>query len=939
MLNMSSRQVVKPLLILLALCLVIPINVRPIARAFALYESGSNNRYDLADHSNIRMAASATKYRNLPLSFEPIGQEGNTSFLSRGQGYGFNLTPNEVVVNLMDSSQSSKSAKPSTTSLAIAFAGARHNPLLKGLDPVSGKSNYFIGRDPAKWRTGVAHYARVKYEAIYPGIDALFYGNQRQLEYDFMVAPGADPARIKLDFKDVDAVSINSDGDLIIRKNGGDIVQRKPVAYQDIAGQRRTISAVYTISNSISGGREVGINLGAYDTRELLVIDPIVAFSTYFGGSNPDGGTAITTDSSGFAYITGNTVSTDFPTVNAEQSSYGGGFGDAFISKISIDGSTIIYSTYLGGNSLDSGKGIAVDSSGNAYVTGVTTSQNFPTVSAFQPSWTGNGEASFVASLNSSGSSLRYSTYLAVSGPFSAEAAGIAVDSSGSAYVTGRTDAQDFPTMNPIQPTNHAFNESVPEDNAFITKLSPNGSSLVYSTYLGGSGQVDTCGDQGNGIAVDLGGNAYVTGSTCSADFPTANALFSTFHGDFDAFVTKINAAGSALVYSTYLGGEAADVGYGITTDEQRNAYVTGTTRSTGFTTTTPFQLAPGGGYDLFVSVFNQNGSNLVYSTRYGGSGDDFGRAIAVDRSGQAVVTGDTSSPNFPIANAFQTGFAGGTDAFIMKLSTNGETLLYSTYLGGTSLDSGFGVAVGIGGCEWVTGYTQSTGFPTRNRYQSLKGSSDAFITKVCETPLLGDDFTSPNLDTNKWTINIFSGTQDRTIPIRQSNGRLKIGPLLQNTSDSHYNGISSVQSYDFTGAYASVQVALAAASNTTAYTMFTVGFSASNYYRLYIVGTSLIAQKKINGTKTDLATVPYVPGNMPFLRIRHDAFLGHVVFEVASDDGGTPGPWTTIYTDSWDASAVPLSRVFFELKAGTSAPESNPPGSAIFDNFWAARP
>ncbi len=399
---------------------------------------------------------------------------------------------------------------------------------------------------------------------------------------------------------------------------------------------------------------------------------------------------------------------------------------DAFVTKLNAAGTALVYSTYLGGSGFDAGIGIAVDAEGNAYVIGDTGSSNFPTMNPFQASLDG-AEDAFVTKLNALGNGLVYSTYLG--GSSYEYGQGIAVDAEGNAYVIGYTYSSNFPTMNPFQATFGGGND------AFVTKLNAAGTALVYSTYLGGSAS-----DVGNGIAVDVAGNAYVTGYTNSTNFPTMNPLQATSGGGYDAFVTKLDGVGNAAFYSTYLGGSDAEQGQGIAVDAEGNAYVTGITYSADFPTKNPFQATFGGGYDAFVTKLNATGTALVYSTYLGGSSYDSGGAIAVS-AGNAYVTGYTFSSDFPTKNPFQATYGGGDeDAFVTKLNTSGNALVYSTYLGGNGIDGGLGIAVDAGSV-YVTGYTTSTNFPTMNPFQATFGGSseDAFVAKISFPAAAGD--------------------------------------------------------------------------------------------------------------------------------------------------------------------------------------------------------
>jgi beta-propeller repeat-containing protein len=704
-----------------------------------------------ATNTNTRPSES---YGKLPLHFEANRGQAHKDvrFLSRGPGYNLYLTANEAVLVLSkpnaDVKRDAHSAKTQERSLALrmSLVGAARQPIVSGIEEQPGKANYFIGRDPAKWRTDVPIYAKVRYENVYPGIDLVYYGNQRQLEYDFVVAPGADPQKIVLSFKGADKLEIGAEGDLVLHAAGGDIRQNKPVIYQKIDGVRREIDGRYVIRP----GKRVGFQLAAYDTTRPLIIDPVVlAYSTYLGGGGWfDGTSAIAVDADGNAYVTGATNNPGFPTTTgAFESAFPGGFDPyAFVTKLNPSGSALVYSTYLGsGSGYNFGRGIAVDAAGNAYVAGETQSSSFPTTpGAFQRAQAGTSGNAFVTKLDPTGSALVYSTYLG--GSSYDTGTGIAVDSDGNAYITGNASSDNFPTtLGAFQPTYSGHGD------AFVTKLNPTGSMLVYSTYLGGSGS-GTGGlsgsDNGNGIAVDAGGNAYVTGRTFSADFPTtAGAFQTTFCESGTPFVTKLDPTGSALVYSTFLGNPAG--GAAIALDADGNAYVTGSAGANFTTTAGAFQLASGGGNDAFVTKLNSDGSALVYSTYLGGSGDEGGNAIAVDAAGNAYVTGTTNSTNFPTTpDASQATYAGGydvytfRDAFVTKLDPTGSVLVYSTYLGGNKVDSGFGIAVDGSGNAYVTGSTNSGNFPTTpGTFQATGHTSagyssngyDAFVAKFSD--------------------------------------------------------------------------------------------------------------------------------------------------------------------------------------------------------------
>ena len=653
-------------------------------------------------------------YGRLPLSFEPNqGQtDARVKFLARASGYTLFVTAEEAVF-----------AGREGPVERMKLIGANPKLRFEPLDKQPGISNYFIGNDPAKWRTNVPNYGKVALRGVYPGIDLVFYGNDRQLEYDWVVAPGADAKQIHVKWEGPNQVTKNADGDLELSASlgvsslGVSMVQRKPVILQE--GKR--IEGGYVVR-----GKEIAFELAKYDPAKPLIIDPtVLAYSTYLGGAGGvDQGRGIAVDGAGNAYVTGSTGSTDFPSTNPIQLNNGGGASDAFVTKINAAGTARVYSTFLGGGGVDQGQAITVDGSGNAYVTGSTDSGDFPVHLARQGNNGGSTDA-FVTKLNAAGSAVVYSTYLGGSGADFGQ--GIAVDGAGNAYVTGYTNSTAFPTANPMQASRSGGFD------AFVTKFDAAGSTLVYSTYLGGTGD-----DFGQGIAVDGFGSAYVTGYTLSVNFPTT-APFQSGSSGADAFVTKLNAAGSARVYSTYLGGGGNDFGQGIAVDRAGNAYVTGYTLSTNFPiTANPVQASNHGFYDAFVSKINAAGSALVYSTYLGGSDDDRGAGIAVDGAGNAYVTGSTISVDFPTADPLQATLSGVfgvlRDAFVTKINGAGSALVYSTYMGGGGDDAGAAIAVDGAGTAYATGITYSTNFPTANPIQANIGGAgppDAFVLSI----------------------------------------------------------------------------------------------------------------------------------------------------------------------------------------------------------------
>ncbi len=683
------------------------------------------------DLSTVNHKQLVEDYGKLPLSFDANqGQaDGQVKFLSRGSGYGFYLTSRGALLALQ-SPKSQGGGQAKSTVLRMGLIGGNANAVISGVARLPGTSNYFIGSNPERWHTNVPTFAAVKYAGVYQGVDLVYHGSQRQLEYDFVLAAAARPEHIQLNFDGAKTISIDQSGNLRITFGDRNVVMHAPVAYQESDGRRRLVAAGYVLHSRT----RIGFRLGAYDRSRALVIDPTLVYSTYLGGLTR--GLAIAVDSSGSAYMTGNTVSIDFPvTPGAVQTTFGGNgpsnFGDAFVTKFDPTGSALVYSTYLGGSADDAANAIAVDSSGNAYVTGETASKDFPTVNPFQSSCltvsTGDCGAAFVSKLNFDGSALLYSTYLGGHGGQFGN--GIAFDSQSNAYVSGQTTAADFPT------TSSAFQRQCVSCtvanswSAFVTKFNAAGTALVYSTFLAGSDYSSAA-----GIAVDSSGNAYVAGSTLATDFPTTPGAFQTGYagGQFDGFVTKLNASGSALVYSTYLGGTLGDFVGPIAVDSSGSAYVTGYTESTDFPTTpSAFQTSfPGTSSDFlvdsFVTKLNPSGTSLVYST-FLGIGE--GLAIAIDIAGNAYVAGAAGS--IPTVNPIQAANAGDSDAFVTELNAAGSAVLFSTYLGGPNNDWAAGVAV-AGNDIYIAG-AASPGFPTtQGAFQTtFAGIEDAIVCKI----------------------------------------------------------------------------------------------------------------------------------------------------------------------------------------------------------------
>ena len=639
----------------------------------------------------------------VPFFFVPNPAQGPVAFMGKGAGLTAVFSPGEVRFQAKG------------RMVRVEFGGAAAEPRLEGLKPLAAHVNFLRGPEQ-EWRLDVPLYGAVRYGELYPGIDLIYTGAGPHLKSEFHVAPGADFRRIAIRYRNAGTPQLLESGDLVVTLNGKQLREPSPVAYQEIGGRRVSVEAQF----ALAADGAVGFRLGEYDASEMLVIDPVMSYSTLLGGSSGDEALGLAVDPGGSVYLTGFTESYDFPTVNPEQGISGGG-NDAFIAKLNPSGSGLVYCTYLGGWGDDRGYGIAVDATGAAYVAGSTTSPSFPVKYAMQSKLLGSRNA-FLAKLSPAGNSLTFSTFLGGSG--SDVANGIALDSSGSAYLVGDTTSSNFPATG-WQKTNRGSQD------AFVAKFSTDGSRLIYSTFLGGSGT-----DHGAAIAVDPSGAAYVTGSTFSFDFPMANAYQSLIGGGQDAFVARVASDGNSLLFSTYLGGSGGTVmypeaGQAIALDSLGNAYVAGVTSSSNFPVSGAAQSALDGALDAFVTKFGAAGT-LIYSTYLGGSGVDFGNAIAVDAAGEAYIAGYTYSTDLPVtANALQSAIGGDCDAFLAKLSASGGSLQYLSYLGGNSSDTATAAALDGSGAVYLAGWTLSTNFPVLNGYQSINaGNFGAWVAK-----------------------------------------------------------------------------------------------------------------------------------------------------------------------------------------------------------------
>lgn len=697
-----------------------------------------------------------SNYGKLPLMFEANNGQTNpqVKFVSRGKGYTAFLTADGIVLSLHPggiattntSGHPPASAVPHSsenTTLQFSLLGARANPTVVGEDLQPGKVNYFFGKDPAKWRTDVPTYAKVRYRNIYPGIDLIYYGNHQELEYDFEVLPGVDPSQIEFEIQGANQIRVDAAGDLVLATGGGDLHFQCPAVYQKSNHQRVPVKGGYVMKDST----HISFHIAQYDPSKPLVIDPALVYSTYMGGSGNDQPTGIVVDNAGSVYVTGYTDSVDFPL--ATLGTLASGMDHIFLAKLDPSGSNLVYADYIGGSGTDYGYALALDRSNNVWLTGSTRSSDFPVLNSYQSSEPGyqNG---FVTKISADGSSLLYSTYLGGSGWD--EGAGVRVDGSGYVYVAGATSSADFPMVNAYQPTVSPNQAGMPGVYGFLAKLTPDGSSLVYSTFLGGSSNVvETC-SQGPcwpspfsliyGIAVDANGGAYVTGDTNTYNFPVTTAAYlTTDSAPLNAmigFVAKFDSVGN-LNYSTYFYGSsgASTEMTAIAVDSMGSAYVTGYAPSDGtFPITSTSICNPsvsfGGCSYGFVTKFDPTGSFLVYSTFLGLYNVAFPMAIVLDASNDAYVSCLTSGSSFTTVSGIES-HAGGNDLLLAEVDQTGSTEIFATFLGGTGDEYPAGLAVDPQGSLYVAGLTLSSDFPlTQAAFQgSAGGNSDVFIAKI----------------------------------------------------------------------------------------------------------------------------------------------------------------------------------------------------------------
>ena len=698
-------------------------------------------------------------WAQLPLRFEKNAGQSDASveYVVRGSGYSALLSGTGATYILdgprhtdplarmhpLERLQQARQRATERVALRMEIAGANPAAHAEPLEALETRSNYLIGNNSAQWHTNIPNYAKVRYHEVYPGVDLVYRGQQNQLEYDFVLAPGRDPSGIRLRFAGADSIETNGDGDLVLRARDRELRQQRPVAYQMVGGERHEVAAGYVVQ-----GSEVQFVLGPHDANRQLTIDPAVLYSTFFGGSGTDVAFGIFKDGLGVNYITGVTDSVNLPTTAGVVQTIKSGLEDVFVAKFNNAGTALTFCTYLGGTDYDEGDAIVVDGARNVYVGGITASVNFPGTlghaQAVNKALAGRTNA-FIAKLNPAGTAILFATYLGGGGSDGINS--IVLDAANNIYATGFTlsgspgSAPAFPTTAGVVQTAFGGTSGGNTGDAFVTKLAANGNSFLYSTYLGGSRD-----DQGWGIQVDASRNVYIAGETQSSNFATTAGVLQPAapvklpDRSYSCWLAELNTTATSKIFSTYLGGNGNDHCFGLSRSPAGNLYVTGSTTSNNLATTAgalqPAYAgpAPGNFGDAFVGAINSTGTGFVYLTYLGGTGDDAGAQILVDNSEFAYVVGFTNSMNFPVTpGAAQVTLKGLQNAWVAKIRPGGTLLIYSSYLGGTGTDAAFASAIANPPVALaITGSTTGNGFPTTAGVVQTAyggGPSDAFVT------------------------------------------------------------------------------------------------------------------------------------------------------------------------------------------------------------------
>lgn len=688
-----------------------PASIAGVVLCISVYAIQLTNSERVRQESGSRTVQSTR--RSLPFEENRGQSDPRAKYLARAGELNLFMTDDHVIIVFADGS-----SHPPVITLELNGAN-RTSPV--GARALDGTTSYFMGTDPSRWLTNVATYSEVTYFNVYDGIDWVFHGDvsQSRLEYDFVVAPGADPHDISIRISGADSIDLASDRRLAIDVSGRRFYMNNLYVFQSVDGERIEVAAHFVKKATDVIAFEID---EPYDPTRPLVLDPVLTYATYLGGGNTDRAFAPAVDRYGRAYLTGTTASLNFPTDNPAQVFSGGNF-DAYIARFSADGSALEYSTYFGGSEVENGLGIAVDEDGNAYVCGRTGSANMPVAAAFQPGYGGGPSDVFILKLDPTGSRLLFSTFLGGTGDD--RAFDCRLDASGAIYVSGTTASPDFPIVHALQST-YGGNQD-----AFLAKMDSGGSTLVYARYLGGSAL-----EQFGALAVDGAGRAAVIGKTASVDFPVANAAQPIYGGGTgDAFVSRYHPTGSSFIYSTYIGGSGDDAGLAPAITRRGEVILGGNTASTDYPLVNALQSTMAGVRDLIITKLDRRGQ-IVFSTYLGGSANENAFGLAADPHGNVYFSGFTASPNFPLSNALQSDINGPIDAIFGKISATGDALIFSTYFGGSGEDRGDYVVIDSVGGVYFSGWTSSADFPaTPGAFQTSFGGPqfDAFLVKLAD--------------------------------------------------------------------------------------------------------------------------------------------------------------------------------------------------------------
>jgi hypothetical protein len=887
-----------------------------------------NNQRIPGEHGNGQKAdaRAITLLNNLPLYFvENKGQvDSQVRYYTKTKNGTVYFTGSEVVYQFLlpDEENGSPHEKPFTPdsrtspgktfpnqastireeTIRVSFVGANEKARLEGKEEREANFSYFHGSDPQKWISGAPSFQRVVYRDLYPGIDLVISGREGRMKNEYFVKPGADPTAIRAKYDGVKALRVNEKGQLEIQASSGVLIEDVPLSYQIIDGKKRAVATRYRID----ADRTVQFQVKGYRRDTELIIDPLI-YSTFLGG-NADEGTdtpwRIAVDGSGNTYVTGTTQSSNFPTLNAYDATHNGN-RDVFVAKLNATGNALFYATYLGGGSNDRGYGLAIDGSGNACVTGSTESSAFPTTSGAYDTSYNTGSDVFVTVLNAAGNALLYSTFLG--GTNWEIGYDAALDIYGDVYVSGVTASTNFPwTADTYDNTYNGGSQDV-----FVAMFNPTLSMLSISTFLGGSGA-----DRANGLAIDGSRAIYVTGFTDSSNFPTTAGAFDTSHnGNYDVFVTKLNQFGMDLHYSTFLGGTGDDRGAAIALDAGKNAYVTGTTLSSGFPITAgAYDNTNTGGYrDFFITKVHSSGGSLVYSTYLGGADDDYGYGIAVDGNGNAYVVGITESSDFPTSsNAHDQTYNGGSsDAAVTKLNASGNELLYSTFLGGGSQD--WGVAIAIDGSQNVTaaGYTSSSDFPTTaGAYDTTNnGGGDVFITKL---PTTFPDIRQPIAAISWGNYNVGSYSLKTTSIYNDGEGPLTVNSVTRTSGSTEFTFMGPDVPFDIgAGSFSNITLQFAPTSGGAKSAVFTVNSNDPDEpdATFDVSGTGLIPETISTPNTPSGTSGGYTHVDYTYATGGSTSNLGHDVQYLLDWGDGTDSGWlavgTTSAQKSWSSAAL----------------------------------